>query len=684
MLGLSYHNTRALLQKVDSLPERAEWQERWLSFKDRPNEKHLLQFRDIIQAIRALLGSPDHADKIVYRPQHIFRDASRKQRIYGEMWTGQWWHAVQVSASLFIAVHRVLMGQNVQSLLPTGAAVAPVIIATDKTQLTQFSGNKSAYPVYMTLGNIPRSLRRKPSEHACILIGYLSVDKVDCEGISQRRQRALAQQLFHSSIRMILEPLIKAGKEGIDVTSGDGTIRRVYPFLAAYVADYPEQCLVTCAKSGTCPKCQVPEAQLESDTPGLPRTNLWTLDVLRRAYRKTGGAIESNAFTQSCQELNVSGYVIHPFWRDLPYTNINACITPDVLHQLYQGVFKHIVEWSAELFNEHELDRRIRCLPPAYGVRHFKKGISALSQVSERKHMARILLACLAGKIPKKVTVAFRAILDFIYLAQYSTHDTETLAYMQTALDTFHKNKRVLVKLGIREHLNIPKFHSLHHYIESIELLGATDNYNTEAFERLHIDFAKKGWRASNHRDARPQMARWLARQEKMVILSSSIRRELIAAGRPDPGSESDTSDDLDSDDPLPTSRHNCRIKLCKHPSAPLQPLPLITEKHHSPGFTDALAQYIYELKNGHRLSSSQLQTAVDNMPFRRLDVYHGFKFAPEALNDDGIETDAVKAKPAKGDQPARFDTAIVLQGADAEATGVQGMYLISECTLHY
>ena len=118
-----------------------------------------------------------------------------------------------------------------KALLPTGAAVAPVIIATDKTQLTQFSGSKSAYPVYMTLGNIPRALRRKPSEHACILIGYLSVDKVDTEGLSSRRQRALAQQLFHTSTRMILEPLIKAGKEGILVTSGDGSIRRVYPIL---------------------------------------------------------------------------------------------------------------------------------------------------------------------------------------------------------------------------------------------------------------------------------------------------------------------------------------------------------------------------------------------------------------------------------------------------------------------
>ena len=39
-----------------------------------------------------------------------------------------------------------------------------IIISTDKTQLTQFSGNRSAYPVYMTLGNIPKALRRKPSD----------------------------------------------------------------------------------------------------------------------------------------------------------------------------------------------------------------------------------------------------------------------------------------------------------------------------------------------------------------------------------------------------------------------------------------------------------------------------------------------------------------------------------------
>lgn len=110
--------------------------------------------------------------------------------------------------------------------------------------------------------------------------------------------------------------------------------------------------------------------------------------------------------------------------------------------------------------------------------------------------MAKVLLGCLIGCMPLKGISAVTALLDFIYIAQYSTHNSITLGYMQDALDLFHKNRDYLIATLVREDFNIPKFHSLLYYIESIENFGATDNYNTEMFECLHIDFAKHGWRA--------------------------------------------------------------------------------------------------------------------------------------------------------------------------------------------
>ena len=75
-----------------------------ITFKDRPKERHLLQFHYIIQAIRALLGNIRHAGKIMYQPRKIFRDVSCMQRIYNEMWSGEWWHTVQASTFIIMSV----------------------------------------------------------------------------------------------------------------------------------------------------------------------------------------------------------------------------------------------------------------------------------------------------------------------------------------------------------------------------------------------------------------------------------------------------------------------------------------------------------------------------------------------------------------------------------------------------
>ncbi|KAJ7868925.1 hypothetical protein B0H14DRAFT_3582668 [Mycena olivaceomarginata] len=612
-LGLSYSNIRGLHQIVDSIPERAGvWTAKTLSFPDRPSEKYLIRYRDPLAAIRALLGNPAYAKDIVYVPKKVFSDSERKNRVYNEMWTGKWWTGIQTK-------------------LPVGATLAPVIIATDKTQLTQFSGGKSAYPVYLTLGNIPK----------------LSIGRQNPAQKSFKKSR---------SSRLGIMAWMSRG--------GDGQTRRVYPILASYVADYPEQCLVGCSKYGTCPKCQRSAADLQDPLPSAMRTPDWTLGIIREG-EKTG---TENKFHDYCMEHEVAG-VHQPFWTGFPLTNISLSLTPDVLHQLYQGVFKHLLGWCQSLMTANELDARIRSLPPSFGVRHFDKGISLLSQVSgkERKAMARILLGCLVGRLPAKGIRACRSILDFIYLSQYSTHDDGTLETLRNALKVWNENRDFFISATVRNDFNIPKFHSLLHYVDSIEYFGTTDNYNTEMFERLHIDFAKHGWRASNRRDEFPQMITWLDRQEK--ISSFSAYQGWLESSRKPP------------QPPVLRTFTGQAIQLAKKPQSPRQPLTDIELHHYTDSFIYTLKEFLNNITPAStRMVSNRLQDA--SLPFTRLDIYHNFKFEPSAL-DPGAEQDetspetfqTVTSRPQSKDRtsPPRFDTVIVRRDTNAEATGLSG-----------
>ena len=546
-----------------------------------------------------------------------------------------------------------------QKYIPEGACVAPVIISTDKTQLTQFSGGKLAYPVYLTLGNIPRAMRRKPSQSACILIAYLSVNKDVGEGLTHKQKSARIQQLFHDSMRLVLDPLVQAGKRGMEVTGGDGMVRLVCPVLACYVADYPEQCLVSCAKYGTCPRCL--SRALGHRGPGPPRTQKETSTIISNAC---GSASSETHFQQLCKEELVSGGVRRPFWEGFPLCDIHVCITPDMLHQLYQGVVKHMIDWCSSLIDDEELDSRVRGLPPCFGLRHFKGGWLHLSQISgkERKDMACILLGCLVGKVPSEIITCYRALLDFIYLAQYSTHDDDTLQYLENSLNLFHEHKNVLVELGIREHLDIPKFHSMLHYAEAIRNFGTTDNYNTEMFECFHIDMAKEGWRASNFKNEVPQMTSWLTRQEKVSLFQSYIQNAT-------------TDDDRNAIPPssIP-ALPGVGLAISQRPAVRNQSISSIQNTHHAPSFSLHLREYLNSiLPQGDSIPRSQLANA--QLPFDRLDVWHTCKFSLDVLGNDvdGEEgVDAVKAKPGRAGE-ARFDTVLVAHQDLAETTGLQG-----------
>ena len=377
-----------------------------------------------------------------------------------------------------------------------GATIVPVIFSSDKTQVTLFR-NKAAYRVYLTIGNIPKHLRRQPSRHAYILITYLPTTKLEHIQVKAAHRRA-TENLFHACMSCVTKPLKKPGRVGADLTSGDGVTRRGHTIYALTVADYQEQILVIGVYKGDCPVCPAKKDELDDSEDIDVRDMEAVLDAI-----STANDPDPRIYVPACEVAGIKP-IIRLFYWSLPYAHIFKSIAPDILHQLYQGVIKHLITWLKAAVDPAEIDARCQRLPPNHHICLFMAGIMLLSRLTGEEHgdICRILLGLIVdlrlanGLSLGRLVASVRAILDCLYLAQYPLHLTATLQLLQDAIDRFEANKDIFVDLGIRQHLNINKFHFLkRHYVSAIKLYGTTDNYNTEYTERLHCDLAKDAYR---------------------------------------------------------------------------------------------------------------------------------------------------------------------------------------------
>ncbi|KAG8978586.1 hypothetical protein FRB93_010953 [Tulasnella sp. JGI-2019a] len=143
----SFHDSHALLAKINSLPAGPKFQHMELVAtgdqvdKDGHSSETLkLWIRDPVECVKELMGNPAFADNMAYGPVRKWKHAGGcRHRIYDEAWTADWWWETQAK-------------------LCKGSTIAHVILSSDKTQLSNFSGDKSAWPVYITLGNISKDV----------------------------------------------------------------------------------------------------------------------------------------------------------------------------------------------------------------------------------------------------------------------------------------------------------------------------------------------------------------------------------------------------------------------------------------------------------------------------------------------------------------------------------------------
>src|SRR5437588_1916312 len=160
----------------------------------------------------------------------IFDTSGR--RIYNEIYTADWWWDTQ------------------DKVLERGTIV-PLLFGSDKTHLTNFWEDKAAWPLYMTLGNIKKEIRRQSSKRAWVFVVLLPVLPKD-PGSGE------IHTTWHMAINKVLEPIkdVDLDGPGYSWDCADGKVRRCYPVVAAWIADYMEYVVLGRLIGGFCPVCE--------------------------------------------------------------------------------------------------------------------------------------------------------------------------------------------------------------------------------------------------------------------------------------------------------------------------------------------------------------------------------------------------------------------------------------------
>ncbi|KAJ7875741.1 hypothetical protein B0H14DRAFT_3436990 [Mycena olivaceomarginata] len=160
------------------------------------------------------------------------------------------------------------------------------------TLTARWTGNTEFYPLYGGLGNLFNSTRRAHRDGLSIC-AFLSIPKTTREYAASTAFRKFRRQLFHASLARILEPLKPHMTVPRVARCADGHFRRVIYGIGPYIADYPEQALLTSIVQGWCPRCLSPPDDLDRQS-------------TRRSHEHTDALLEACTLKETVGRLRRS------------------------------------------------------------------------------------------------------------------------------------------------------------------------------------------------------------------------------------------------------------------------------------------------------------------------------------------------------------------------------------------
>jgi len=325
--------------------------------------------------------------------------------------------------------------------------------------------------------------------------------------------------------------------------------------------------------SKSCPKCEVPCEELGGD----PRRIYETLDYMR--YR------EKAVWHEPAEAAGIAEYFLwlgvkieNTVFIGLDRVSPTDLHKPDLLHNIALGLFKHRMEWVEGFLKKHK--RQKACdddwkeIPPYPGFSVPKKAYRQIPQWhgKEMRSLGHCISAVFASPLRdpdssqyhdfKSALKCVSALVDFSLMAQYRSHTPDTVSYMESYLQTFHRTKDIFLEFRtskatrtqgdrqdwvLRElmadqhakevhhrtianrcrqadqerversdrradlirhenYFNFIKMYYLTHFASHVRRFGSISMYSTEIGELAHRDQIKDGYRRSNKNDAARQI----------------------------------------------------------------------------------------------------------------------------------------------------------------------------------
>ncbi|KAG0138782.1 hypothetical protein HOY82DRAFT_595293 [Tuber indicum] len=393
-------------------------------------------FREPIDCARYLLSQRCFAQDLVYDPVKEWNSEEPPQLVYSEIHKAQWWW-------------------ETQDTLPDGATLVPIICGSDVTFLTNYSGDKKAWPIYMTIGNILSKTRNKASKHATVLLALLPVHP-KMLGVMARdaHHREINNEILGDLMEAIFAPMVALRDSGIEVECADRKVRLCFPRLAAWIADHLENITLHGIQQNQCTVCNIRPEQLGSH---------FRRYAVNRDYRKYENLFQKycDSDMQAAQELTDHGFKLLPsVFCGFPNVQQFILPKPDLLHVVYLGIFEaYLMKWPIRFLKKFKrlqsFDGVWKSLAAYPGYSAPNKEYSRISQWTgnEMRNLVEVILPCFAASLCRQsaaecpifthALTCVQSIVDFTLMSQYTSDTDETIQYLEQFLKAFHNHKDI-------------------------------------------------------------------------------------------------------------------------------------------------------------------------------------------------------------------------------------------------